>query len=57
MLLTLRVLQIHLLRLNWPHMTREVTAHTEIDYFNLMLPKQLQSLIITATNSVLGKSC
>ena len=41
-------------RLNWPHMTREVTTHTEIDYFNLMFPRQLKSLIITATNSVLG---
>ena len=35
-------------------MTREVTTHTEIDYFSLMFPRQLKSLIITATNSVLG---
>ena len=25
-------------RLNWPHVTREVTIHTEIDYFSLMFP-------------------
>ena len=35
-------------------MTRKVTTHTYIDYFSLMFPRQLKSLIITATNSVLG---
>ena len=41
-------------RLNWPPKTREVTTHTEIDYFSLMFPTELKLLIITATNSVFG---
>ena len=41
-------------RLKWPPKTCEVTTHTEIDYFSLMFPRELKSLIITATNSVLG---
>ena len=34
-------------------MTREVTR-TEIDYFSLMFSREMKSLIISATNSVLG---